>query len=103
LETQRINQTATLNFTFYTYRCRQSIVFALNPASKPQRKPNSPLKIEGIEQAKQWKALIGAKGIESKADLARYLGVFRPRVTQVLKRLMNHQHSVTETVDLAPN
>jgi len=26
-------------------------------------------------QAKQWKALIGNNGIETKADLARYLGI----------------------------
>jgi hypothetical protein len=69
----------------------------LNPASKPQRKPNSPLKIEGIERAKQWKALIGTNGIESKADLARYLGVSRARVTQVLKRMTRQQHEETET------
>jgi DNA-binding MarR family transcriptional regulator len=32
-------------------------------------------------------ALIGTNGIETKADLARYLGVSRPRVTKVLRRL----------------
>jgi hypothetical protein len=32
LETQRINHTAMLSFIFYTYRKRQSVIFALNPA-----------------------------------------------------------------------
>jgi len=42
---------------------------------KPQRKPCLQLRLEAIVQAKQWKALIGNNGIETKADLARYLGI----------------------------
>ena len=34
-----------------------------------------------------WQSLIGTDGVESKADLARYLGISRARVTQVLRRL----------------
>jgi len=37
--------------------------------------------------AHRWQALIGINDIKSKADLARYFGVSRSRVTQVLKRL----------------
>jgi len=37
--------------------------------------------------AERWQELIGTNGIKSKADLARYLGVSRARVTKVLRRL----------------
>jgi DNA-binding MarR family transcriptional regulator len=43
--------------------------------------------MEGIEQARQWQSLIGTNGIETRADLAKYLGISRARVTQVLRRL----------------
>ena len=51
----------------------------------------------------QWQALIGTNGIESKADLARYLGVSRARVTHVLQRLVKHQHYIVETDNLNKN
>jgi len=57
----------------------------------------------GIVRAIQWQALIGTNGISSRADLARYLGVSRTRVTQALKRLTNHQNSIVETTDLTEN
>lgn len=89
-ETQRINHTATLNFAFNTYRKRQSVMFSLNPALGHQKricKPKTQIKADGIQKTMRWQALIGTHGIESKADLARYLGVSRARVTRVLKRL----------------
>ena len=95
LETERINHSATLNFTFYMHRRRQSVIFALNPTPNPQKppcKPKTQIKADGIQRAIQWQALIGTNGIETKADLARYLGVSRARVTQVLKRLMAQEH-----------
>ncbi|HUS73369.1 MAG TPA: hypothetical protein VMY06_09915 [Sedimentisphaerales bacterium] len=41
---------------------------------------------QALELAERWLALIGTNGIETKADLAKYLGVSRARVTQVLRR-----------------
>ncbi|UCC41538.1 MAG: hypothetical protein JSV96_09040, partial [Candidatus Aminicenantes bacterium] len=89
-ETERINHSATIKVAFYTQKQRQSIIFSLNPVVKtasPRRKSRSQLKLEAIERARLWKALIGTDGIETQADLARYLGVSRARVTQVLRRL----------------
>ncbi|MHC4572906.1 MAG: MarR family transcriptional regulator [Planctomycetota bacterium] len=91
LETKRINHTATLKFVFYTHRKRQSAIFSLNPtqeACKPTYKSKTQIKADGIQRAIQWQCLIGTNDIETKADLARYLGVSRARVTQVLKKLM---------------
>jgi hypothetical protein len=92
LETQRINPSTAIKFAFYAYRRHQPVIYSLNSAfrtTKPQRQPRSQLKLEAIERARQWKALIGTNGIEPKADLARYLGISRARITQVLKRLSN--------------
>jgi len=89
-ETERINHSATIKFPFYVQKRRQSIIFSLNPVvktNKSYRKSRSQLKVEAIERARQWSALIGTNGIESRADLARYLGISRARVTQVLRRL----------------
>ncbi len=45
------------------------------------------IKSQALELAERWKTLIGTNDIETKADLARYLGVSRDRVTKVLSRL----------------
>ena len=106
LGTERINHTATLNFIFYTFRRRQSVIFALNPTPKAKKQPcksRSQLKAEAIQRAVEWHALIGTNGIETRADLARYLGVSRARVTQVLERLTNHQNSIVETANFTEN
>ena len=89
-ETERINHSATIKVPFYAYKRHQSTIFSLNPVvkiPKPRRKTRLQLRLEAIERARKWKALIGINGIESRADLARYLGISRARVTQVLKRL----------------
>ena len=91
LETQRINHSAVVKFAFYTYRRQQSVIFALNPTPKDEKRPcksRIQIKAKGIQRAMDWQALIGTNGIESKADLARYLCVSRARVTYVLKRLI---------------
>ena len=36
--------------------------------------------------AEQWQDLMDTNAIETRADLARYLGVSRTKVTQILKR-----------------
>ena len=61
------------------------------------------IEAEGIQRAIQWWALIDTNGIESKADLAGYLGVSRARITRVLKKLINYQYCTTKTVDLTSN
>lgn len=61
------------------------------------------IKGQALQLAERWQALIGTNGIKSKADLARYLGVSRPRVTQVLERLVDYQLNIVETANLTPN
>ena len=77
----------------------QSLLLLLNelidlPGSLPEayadqwfRGGNMVARGERILPSTRWQALIGTNGIKSKADLARYLGVSRARVTKVLKRL----------------
>ena len=48
-------------------------------ASKPARDP--------LRLARYYQSLLDTGKFESRAALARFLGVSRPRVTQVLKRL----------------
>jgi len=106
LETERINLTATLKFAFYAHRKRQSAIFALKPTPKAQKQPcksRAQITADGIQKAIEWQALIGTNGIETRADLARYLGVSRARVTQVLDRLVDHQLNTAETANFAPN
>jgi hypothetical protein len=100
LETERINHTACLMFALYAYRRRQSVIFALKPGPKVQKRPYKSRKADRIQRAMRWQVLLGTNGIETKADLARYLSVSRARVTRVLKRLINHQHRTTKTADL---
>jgi len=89
--TERINHSAAIKFAFYVHCKRQCTIFALNPTSesKNRRRSRAQIKAEGIQGAIQWQALIGTTGIETKADLARFLGISRAKVTQVLKRLVN--------------
>ena len=47
----------------------------------------APPKKDGIETALQYQRLLQRADVNSRADLARFLGVSRARVTQVLKRL----------------
>lgn len=57
---------------------------------KRQRKPDSSESInanQGIETARRYQALLDDGTIKTRAELARFLGVSRARVTQVLKRL----------------
>jgi len=45
------------------------------------------IRCQALELPERWQALIGTNGIETRADLARYLRVSRARVTKVLSRL----------------
>jgi len=40
-----------------------------------------------LQLVEQWHSLVGTNDIETKADLARHLGVSRARVTKVLSQL----------------
>ncbi|UCE99638.1 MAG: hypothetical protein JSV82_00800 [Planctomycetota bacterium] len=42
------------------------------------------IRSQGLQLAEQWQALISTNGIETRADLAKYLGISRARVTQPL-------------------
>jgi hypothetical protein len=89
-ETECINHSAVIKFPFFAQKLRQSIIFSLNPVAKIAKfhqKTRSQLRLEALDRARQWKALIGTNGIENQADLACHLGISRARVTQVLKRL----------------
>ena len=78
--------------TLQVNRLRRSPIIALVPWNvvseterEPKRvpkKPRDPLKL-----ARYYQSLLGSGRFESRAALARYLGVSRPRVTQVLRRL----------------
>ncbi len=52
-----------------------------SPKPIPKERPN------GMKLARHYQALLDTGQFESRAALARYLGVSRARVTQVLKRI----------------
>ena len=59
-----------------------------NPISaipKPKRKPRKP-RPDGLETARYYQSLLDSGEVETRAELARFLGVSRARVTQVLNR-----------------
>ena len=70
--------------------------FPWNPIStipKPkceQRKRRS----DGMERARYYQSLLDSGKVQTRAELARYLGVSRARVTQVLRRLEGHTDDV---------
>jgi Mn-dependent DtxR family transcriptional regulator len=53
---------------------------------KPEPKPAKE-RPDGMKLARHYQALLDSGKFENRAVLARYLGVSRARVTQVLKRL----------------
>ena len=73
-------------------RLRRSPIIALFPwnvVSETERDPK-PVPMEPrdpLKLARYYQSLLGSGRFESRAALARYLGVSRPRVTQVLRRL----------------
>ena len=56
----------------------------------PEPKPAPKERPDGIKLARHYQALISGT-VESRAALARYLGVNRARVTQALNRLNSNQ------------
>jgi hypothetical protein len=59
----------------------ESVDESTSPKPTPNERPN------GMKLARHYQALLDTGRFESRAALARYLGVSRARVTQVLKRL----------------
>jgi Mn-dependent DtxR family transcriptional regulator len=54
---------------------------------EPEPKPAPEERPDGMKLARHYQALLDSGKFESRAALARHLGVSRARVTQVLKRL----------------
>ncbi len=73
-------------------RLRRSPVIALfawnaSFPGKPEPEPVPKERRDPIKLARYYQSLLDSGKFESRAALARYLGVSRPRVTQVLRRL----------------
>ena len=73
-------------------RLRRSPAIALFPwnavsDAKPEPKPAPRERRDPLKLARHYQSLMDSGMFESRAALARYLGVSRPRVTQVLRRL----------------
>jgi len=49
-----------------------------------RKKKKGRRRIDPVERARRWSAMIDGVEIRTRADLARHLGVSRARVTQVL-------------------
>jgi hypothetical protein len=73
-------------------RLRRSPVIVLFPwgavlDAKPEPQPAPKERRDPLKLARYYQSLMDSGKFESRAALARYLGVSRPRVTQVLRRL----------------
>jgi hypothetical protein len=73
-------------------RLRRSPVIAMFPwnafsDAKPEPKPAPKESRDPLKLARYYQSLMDSGKFESQAALARYLGVSRARVTQVLRRL----------------
>ena len=78
--------------TLQVKRLRRSPVIAIIPwntfaEAKPQPKPVPKERRDPLKLARYYRSLLDSGKFESQAALARYLGVSRARVTQVLRRL----------------
>ena len=78
--------------TLQVNRLRRSTVIAMFPwnahsDAKPEPKPAPRERRDPLKLARYYQSLLDSGRFESRAALARYLGVSRPRVTQVLRRL----------------
>ena len=73
-------------------RLHRSPVIEINPwnavpDAKPEPKPAPKERLDPLKLARYYQSLMDSGKFESRAALARYLGVSRARVTQVLRRL----------------
>lgn len=75
-------------------RLRRSPVIEINPwnavpGTKPEPNPVPKERRDPLKLARYYQSLMDSGKFENRAALARYLGVSRARVTQVLRRLGN--------------
>jgi len=92
-----MNHSASIKLPFYTHRRHQLVIFSLYPASHGPRKAKvsrDAIKNQSLETATQWQALLGPNGINTRADLARYLRISRARVTPVLQHVTGKQCNI---------
>jgi hypothetical protein len=73
-------------------RLGRAAVIALFPwngfsDARPEPKPAPKQRRDPLKLARYYQSLLDSGKFESRAALARYLGVSRPRVTQMLRRL----------------
>jgi hypothetical protein len=73
-------------------RLRRGSHVEMIPWADPKVKPDPPLKKKRVNRdplalARFYQSLLDSGVVENRAGLARYLGVSRARVTQVLRRL----------------
>jgi hypothetical protein len=70
---------------------REIVFYPWNPVSAIPEPPKSPQKPrrDRMRLARYYQSLLDSGKFESRAALARHLGVSRARVTQVLRRLQN--------------
>ena len=69
----------TLRVCFFKWNSILDRIQAESESAKPKR--------DRMRLAHQYQALLASGEVESRAELARFLGVSRSRVTQVLNRL----------------
>ena len=78
--------------SFAINRLRREPVIILRAWNSPKVAPEAPKpKIDPLRIALYYEALLDSGKFESRAALARFLGVSRARVTQVLRRLKNRK------------
>jgi hypothetical protein len=75
-------------------RLRRALVIAMFPwnafsDAKPEPKAAPKERRDPLKLARYYRSLLDSGKFENRAALARYLGVSRARVTQVLRRLGN--------------
>lgn len=81
-------------------KLRQTPVMQLqpwNPIPKPKSTANPKKKRDRMRLACYYQALLDSGQFESRAALARYLGVSRARVTQVLNRLKGMDNEASKS------
>jgi hypothetical protein len=73
-------------------------------APKPRGEPRAPRVIELLRKAREWQALLESGEVRNQADIARWEGITRARVTQIMAMLRpapEIQESILSTPDTA--
>ena len=96
-------------------RLRQKSKVELTPWPAPREAPSAPLqgpdgappltppRGDALALARFYQALLDSGQVESRAALARHLGVSRARVTQVLRRLLPGQRPAKAKTAQSPH